>query len=82
MRAVGCSDPQKVMLSGIADAGALGESGIEESGKTVVRIAMFGLPAVLVVVSWAVLRAKYRLDEATYQGIVDELREREQSTDA
>lgn len=71
-----------VMLSGIADAGALGASGIDESGKTVVRMAMFGLPAVLVVVSWVVLRAKYRLDEATYQGIVDELREREQSADA
>ena len=67
------------MLSGIADAGALEASGIDESGKTVVRMAMFGLPAVLVVVSWAVLRAKYRLDEATYQGIVEELREREQS---
>ena len=68
-----------VMLSGIADAGARGDSGIDESGKTVVRLAMFGLPAVLLVVSWVVLRAKYRLDEATYQGIVDELREREES---
>lgn len=71
-----------VMLSGIADVGAQEQTGIDEAGKAVVRVAMLGLPAVLIVVSWVVLRAKYRLDETTYQRIVEELRKREHSTSA
>lgn len=71
-----------VMLSGIADVGAQEQTGIDEAGKAVVRVAMLGLPAVLIVVSWVVLRAKYRLDETTYQSIVEELRKREHSTSA
>lgn len=59
------------------------EDGVAPSGPYVAALttSMFVLPLILVAVSYLVLRARYRLDEDTYDRIVAELRARE-ATDA
>lgn len=42
-----------------------------------ISVTMLAVPLVLAVISYLVLRAKYRLDEATYAGIIADLRARE-----
>ncbi len=64
-----------VQVSGIA--AATGPADVDASGRAAIKVAMLALPLALVVVSYIVLRARYRLDEETYQGIVDDLRARE-----
>lgn len=59
-----------------------GPSGItpSQAGPSTVwtlKSAMLLVPLALVVVSYLVLRSRYRLDEATYRRIIDDLRERE-----
>ncbi|HEY3409855.1 MAG TPA: hypothetical protein VGK53_16930, partial [Propionicimonas sp.] len=46
------------------------------SGLLTIKIGMLVLPPVLIVASYLIYRAKYRIDEALYARIVAELRER------
>ncbi|SDL63245.1 glycoside-pentoside-hexuronide (GPH):cation symporter [Tessaracoccus oleiagri] len=64
-----------VVVSGISDAASSAD--LDADGRLVIKVAMMGLPLVLVVVSYLILRARYRLDEVTYADIVGELRRRE-----
>ncbi|MHA6512166.1 glycoside-pentoside-hexuronide (GPH):cation symporter [Tessaracoccus sp. Z1128] len=45
-------------------------------GLTILRLAMLVLPLILIIVSYVVLRAKYRLHEEFYATVVDDLSER------
>lgn len=49
---------------------------VTASGAATVKVAMMAVPAALALISWAILRAAYRLDEATYATITAELEER------
>ncbi|NLE96876.1 MAG: sugar transporter [Propionibacterium sp.] len=64
-----------VVLSGISDAELA--SDLTDGGRAVIRVAMMVIPLALVVVSYLILRTRYRLDEVTYADIVAELRQRE-----
>ncbi len=48
------------------------------SGLLTIKIGMLVLPPVLIVISYLIYRAKYRIDDAFYAKIVGELRERGQ----
>lgn len=64
-----------VVLSGITDADVATD--IDDTGRALIKLSMLVVPLLLVVVSYLILRANYRLDETTYRRIVDELRARE-----
>lgn len=64
-----------VVVSGIS--GAASAADLDDAGRAVIKVAMMALPLALVVVSYLILRARYRLDEVTYADIVGELRRRE-----
>ncbi|WP_207947825.1 glycoside-pentoside-hexuronide (GPH):cation symporter [Occultella glacieicola] len=64
-----------LILSGVNDADTAAD--VTAGGAAAFRAAMMGLPILLVVVSWVVLRRRYRLDEATYAAIVGDLDARE-----
>lgn len=64
-----------VIASGMQDARSAAD--MTAGGTLLVKIAMFAVPLVLIVLSYVVYRIWYRLDEARYRSIVDELRERE-----
>lgn len=49
------------------------------AGISAFKVVMMGIPVVLIVSSWLILRAKYRIDEDTYARIVDDLRTRERT---
>lgn len=68
-----------VIVSGISDAVVVTD--VDDAGRGVVKTAMIVFPLVLVVVSYLILRARYRLDEVTYADIVAELRQREAVTE-
>ena len=48
-----------------------------EAGQSAIKFSMIMIPMFLALVSYLILRAKYKLDEKTYAGIVEELRVRE-----
>nr|WP_300143641.1 glycoside-pentoside-hexuronide (GPH):cation symporter [Propionicimonas sp.] len=50
------------------------------AGLLTIKLGMLVLPPVLIVISYLIYRAKYRIDEAFYARIVGELRERGQLT--
>ncbi|HLU63129.1 MAG TPA: glycoside-pentoside-hexuronide (GPH):cation symporter [Protaetiibacter sp.] len=62
-----------VIASGIKEAG---ETSITDDGQLLVRVVMFVVPALLIALSYVVYRVWYRLDEARYEAIVEELRVR------
>ncbi|MGD7788475.1 glycoside-pentoside-hexuronide (GPH):cation symporter [Propionibacteriaceae bacterium Y1700] len=64
-----------LILSGVNEATSA--SDITEQGALVFRLAMMGLPVLLVALSWLLLRRRYRLDEARYAEIVADLGARE-----
>lgn len=64
-----------VIASGMQAADSAAD--MTEGGTTLVKISMFLVPLVLIALSYVVYRIWYRLDEARYAAIVDELRERE-----
>ncbi|HLR95498.1 MAG TPA: MFS transporter, partial [Jiangellaceae bacterium] len=64
-----------LIVSGINEAQTPAE--VTDGGIAVLKVAMMVLPMVLVALSWLVLARTYRLDEATYAGIVADLRTRE-----
>lgn len=64
-----------LIVSGINEAETPAE--VADSGIAVLKVAMMVLPMLLVALSWLVLARTYRLDEATYAGIVADLRARE-----
>lgn len=53
---------------------------LDAFGRSTIKVSMIVLPMILVLVSFLILRAKYKLDERTYAGIVADLRERESTT--
>lgn len=53
---------------------------LDAFGRSTIKVSMIVLPMILVLVSFLILRAKYKLDEKTYAGIVADLRERESTT--
>ncbi|MFT3889583.1 MAG: glycoside-pentoside-hexuronide (GPH):cation symporter [Arachnia sp.] len=55
---------------------AHGPDDVTASGAALFRVSMLVVPMVLVILSYIILRAKYRLDESTYARIVDDLKER------
>lgn len=66
-----------VIASGMKEADGAAE--MTEAGVDLVKTAMLLVPMGLIVASWVIHRRFYRLDEATYAGIVDELAARERS---
>lgn len=52
---------------------------ITASGQLAFKIVMMVVPMVLVIISWAVLRRTYTLDEERYAEIVADLRDREET---
>ncbi|QXT61955.1 glycoside-pentoside-hexuronide (GPH):cation symporter [Tessaracoccus palaemonis] len=63
-----------VIASGIDRAA--GPADVTAEGAGLFKVAMLALPAALMAASWLIMRAGYRLDEATYAGIVADLEER------
>ena len=61
-----------VIASGMKDAA--GAADMAEGGTVLVKVAMFVVPGLLIAVSYLVYRRYYRLDEARYTAIVEELR--------
>ncbi len=66
-----------VLISGISQASSAAD--ITATGELAFKVAMMVVPMVLVIISWAVLRRTYTLDEARYAEIVAELRVREEA---
>ncbi|WP_210769197.1 glycoside-pentoside-hexuronide (GPH):cation symporter [Occultella kanbiaonis] len=64
-----------LILSGVNEADTPAD--VPAGGAALFKVAMMGLPMLLVIVSWLVLSRRYRLDEATYAGIVTDLADRE-----
>ncbi len=60
-----------LVWSGIA--GATSSADVSAGGAIAFKVVMMGIPLVLFVVSWMILRAKYRIDEDFYSRIVAEL---------
>ena len=55
---------------------ATGPDDVTDTGVGIFKGAMMVVPMVLVIVSYLIMRAKYRLDESTYARIVEEVRAR------
>lgn len=66
-----------LLISGVNQAESAAD--ITVSGQLAFKVVMMVVPMVLVVISWAVLRRTYTLDEGRYAEIVAELRVREES---
>ncbi len=64
-----------VIASGMHAASSAAD--MTPGGTTLVKIAMFIVPLVLIVLSWVVYRVWYRIDETRYAEIIEQLRERE-----
>ena len=64
-----------LILSGVNEAETA--SDVSAGGVAVFKMAMMGVPLVLVALSWLVLSRTYRLDERTYAGIVADFSSRE-----
>lgn len=64
-----------LLTSGISRAQSAAD--ITSSGVLAFKVVMMLVPMLLVIISWAVLRRTYTLDEARYADIVAELRVRE-----
>lgn len=64
------------IVSGINDARSPDD--VSDQGLLIMKLAMLFLPLVLIVVSYLIYRAKYRIDKAFYDRMVTELRERGQ----
>lgn len=60
-----------LIWSGINGAGSAAD--VSESGRLVFKAMMFGVPLVLIALSWLIMRSRYKLDEATFRDIVTEL---------
>lgn len=58
---------------------AQGPADVTDDGVVLFKVAMLAVPAVLMAASWVVLRAKYKLDRATYAGIIKDLEERDEA---
>ena len=68
-----------LIWSGIDVATTPGD--VTEAGLTILRVAMLGLPMAMIIVSYLVLRARYRLDEEFYGTVVADLAERNARVD-
>lgn len=66
-----------LILSGIN--AAKGPADVTPAGASLLRIAMLVIPMLFMVLSYLVMRAKYRLDEASYATITEELARRRHS---
>ena len=64
-----------LIVSGVNRAD--GPDDVTASGVWAFKIAMLGIPLVLVVLAWFVISRHYRLDEQTYAAIVADLQEKE-----
>jgi melibiose permease/lactose/raffinose/galactose permease len=64
-----------VILSGIKFGDTPAES-IDAAGKLLVKCAMLIIPLVFILVGYFIYRSKYKIDEKTYQKIVDDLKAR------
>lgn len=63
-----------LIVSGINSAESAAD--VTARGLLTLKIAMMALPLLAIVVGYAVYRKKYRIDEAMYQDLVKELKER------
>ncbi|MHA6525374.1 glycoside-pentoside-hexuronide (GPH):cation symporter [Tessaracoccus sp. G1721] len=54
---------------------------VTDAGLGILRVAMLGLPMALIIVSYVILRARYRLDEEFYGTVVADLAERNARVD-
>ena len=63
-----------LIISGIQDAETYVD--VTREGLLIMRGAMLILPLILIAVSFFILRAKYKIDEETHAGIMDDLRSR------
>ncbi len=64
-----------VLTSGVSQATSAAD--ITSGGVLAFKMIMMVVPMILVIISWAVLRSTYTLDEVRYATIVEELRVRE-----
>lgn len=64
-----------VLISGISRAESAAD--ITGGGELAFKMVMMGVPMILVIISWVVLRRTYTLDEQRYAEIVADLRDRE-----
>ncbi len=65
-----------LLISGVNQAESAAD--ITVGGQLAFKVVMMAVPMVLVIISWAVLRRTYTLDEGRYTEIVAELRAREE----
>ncbi|WP_166867797.1 glycoside-pentoside-hexuronide (GPH):cation symporter [Salinibacterium sp. ZJ70] len=63
-----------VIASGMLDAESAAD--MTDGGTTLVKVAMFVVPGVMIALSYLIYRRFYTLDEGRYAQIVEELRER------
>ena len=66
------------IVSGINDANEFGD--VDAQGLLIMKLVMLVLPLVLVVVSYLIYRAKYRIDEDFHARIIADLKQRGQLT--
>ena len=66
-----------LLVSGINQAESAAD--VTSGGQVAFKVVMMVVPMVLVIISWAVLRRTYTLDEGRYAEIVAELRDREET---
>lgn len=64
------------IVSGINDAEAYGD--VDASGLLTMKLVMMVLPLALIVISYLIYRAKYRIDEDFHAQLIADLRERGQ----
>ncbi|TRY18373.1 sugar transporter [Tessaracoccus rhinocerotis] len=64
-----------LVWSGISEISSPAE--MTEAGAGVFKIVMMIIPMLLMVLSWVILRTKYRIDEQRYAAIISDLRARE-----
>ncbi len=65
-----------VIISGVNRA--VTPADVTPGGLLIIKVSMLVLPPVLIIVGYLIYRAKYRIDEAMYAGLVADLKERGQ----
>jgi melibiose permease/lactose/raffinose/galactose permease len=68
-----------LIFSGINEAATPAD--VSSSGITMLKIAMMGLPAVLIALSYVLYRWKYKIDEKFHDQIISDLKDRGQIVD-
>ena len=68
-----------LIFSGIKVDGGTADA-IDNSGKLIIKLAMFAIPLIMIIAGYVVYLKKYKISEEYYAGILNDLEERESST--